>query len=55
MFPLRRSSRTLTMPLPALERVLATGQRSAHASHAASRSAEGESLPPVTVADSTGS
>ena len=55
MFPVRRSSRTLTTPVPARERARRTGHLRYCASQAASRSADGESEPPVTVADSTGS
>ena len=55
MGPLRRSSRTLTMPRPARVRARVTGQRRVWASHAASRSVEGESEAPTTVAEVTAS
>ena len=53
MLPLRRSIRTLDIPVPAVVRVRRTGQRSDSASQPASRSVLGLSEAPLTVTWST--
>ena len=55
MAPLLRSSRTLTMPVPVRDLARRTGQRRVRASQPASRSVDGESDAPVTVASVTAS